>query len=133
MEISQGFNSNQLFQKSGSRTPTIDPLIWRKAAGSIPFAEYVAINYELTTCETLSDDMIIANANAITVAIEEEEEESEDAVIPTIKAVRKGLENFCFYLQAHAKDTNDLQELLNSLQHKFNDFCRLPSLANTII
>ena len=113
-----GHEVNEQLIVEEEEAPIIDPLIWRRAAGSIPFAEYVAVDNELTTCETLSDDIIIANANAATEVIEEEESEeepeSEEAVIPTIKAVRKGTANFRLYLQAHSKDTNDLQELLNT-------------------
>ena len=53
------------------------------------------------------------------------EEECDEAhtlpVIHTSRCIKKGISDFRLFLQAHSKDTNNMQELLNTLEEKFDD------------
>jgi hypothetical protein len=109
----------------GENDPVIDPILWRRIAGAISFNEYLAVDENLATQATKCDEEIIENAeNSATEEPDSEEECDEPEIppaIPSSKCIKKGFSDLRLYLQAHSKDTNSIQALLNSLEDKFDE------------
>ncbi len=109
----------------GENDPVIDPILWRRIAGAISFNEYLAVDENLATQATKCDEEIIEN-NLISATEEPDSEEECDEpeippAIPSNKCIKKGFSDLRLYLQAHSKDTNSIQALLNSLEDKFDE------------